>query len=182
MTVHGAVSSDQQLSRSYFIRASQVRKGSTAPTDATIGTTPTIGVLLFDATAETGSVFVTMPQNWDRTQDCGLTLYCALTSTRTNGESLDITLDYTVPVALTTGSGAGKTSTQKTASRTVTTAEGLAAGDVYPVSFTLESGDATNPFTSSDAVGFGLEIHLTNVTGVPAFHLLGIRLDYTASR
>ena len=182
MTAFGAVTSSTTLTRSAQIRGSQLRKGTTAPTDATIGTTPTIGVLLFDATAELGSAFLQMPSDWDRTQDCTLELICALVNVQTNADSLDWTLDYTVPIALTTASGVGKASTNLTASTVVTTANGLAVGDVYRTSFTLASADATNPFTDSNALGFALEIHLTNITEVIAIHLLEAMISYEATQ
>lgn len=180
MTAFGDVVGNTTLTRSVPVRGSQFRKGASAPTDATIGTTPTIGVLLFDATAETGSVFVEPPADWDRSQDCTLRLICALVNTETDADTLDWTLDYTVPLSLSTGDGVGRTSTSLTNSVSVTTANGLAVDDVYVASFTLASADATNPFSASNSVGFALEIHLTNITGVIAIHLIEAVLDYVA--
>lgn len=180
MTVFGAVNSSTTLTRSIAIRASQFRKGASAPTDATVGTTPTIGVLLFDAVAETGSAFIQLPADWDRSQDCTLRLVCSLVNTETNSDTLDWTLDYTVPLSLSTGNGVDRASTNLTDTVTVTTGNGLAINDVYEASFTLASADGTNPFSASNSVGFALEIHLTNVTGVIAIHIIAAVLDYVA--
>jgi hypothetical protein len=180
MTAFGDVAGNTTLTRSVQVRGSQFRKGASAPTDATIGTTPVIGVLLFDATAETASAFVEPPADWDRSQDCTLRLICSLVNAETNADTLDWTLDYTVPLSLSTGSGIDKTSTNLTDSVTVTTGNGLAAGDIYEASFALASADATNPFSSASSVGFALEMHLTNITGVSAIHLVEAVLDYVA--
>jgi hypothetical protein len=154
--------------------------GATAPTEVTIGTTPSVPALLFDATAELVSSFAQMPTNWDRTLDVDLVLAIELVNAQSNGEVLDITIDYVVSIQNSTGEGVAKASTQLLPTLTVTTANGLAAGDAYEVRATFDNADATNPFTSADAVGFGIEIHLTNVTDVAAFHLLSTCFSYTA--
>lgn len=166
------------LNNSIQIRGSQFRKGVTAPTDVTIGTTPTIGAVLFDATAELASAYMQMPDDWDRNVDCSLTLICSLVNGQTNNDSLDWTLDYTVPITLSTGNGVSKTSTNLTTSVAVTTANGLAVDDMYHAVFTLASADATNPFSDSNSQGFALEIHLTNVTQVAAIHLQAAVINY----
>ena len=44
----------------------------------------------------------------------------------------------------------------------------------------LAHDEATNPFDNGDAVGFGIEFHLTNLTGVGEFHLLSADISYQA--
>lgn len=178
MTTFGAVVSNSTLTQAIVIESNQFRLGVTAPTQETIGTTPTIDVLRFDAVGELASTFVMMPLDWDRSANVNVLLVCSLVNVELNADSLDWTLDYTVPIQLSTGSGVAKASTQVTFSQTVTTGNGLAIGDIYVPSVTLSAADATNPFTSSNAVGFALEIHLTNVVGVGAIHLLSACVGY----
>lgn len=180
MGAFGAVVSNTVLTRAIIVNGDQFRKGSTAPTDVTIGTTPTIDALLFDATNELASTFVMMPLDWDRSKDVNLFLVCSLAANETDSDSLDWTLDYTVPIQLSTGNGVARTSTQLTTTQTLTTANGLATGDIYVSSFTLASADATNPFSDADALGFALEIHLTNVATVAAIHLIAGCIGYEA--
>lgn len=171
MTAFGEVASNELLTRQLIFNIDQFRKGVTAPTDVTIGTTPTIPALRFAATNELVSLFVLMPINWDRTVDVQLLLTWSLAAGQINGDVLNITLDYVAPDELTTGAGAAKASTQVTGSITVTTGNGLAAGDIYQLIITLPRADATNPYTGTE-IGFGLEFHLTNVTGVASADLL----------
>jgi len=178
MTLFGEVNSTTDLDRVIQLSGRDWRKGTTAPTDAPIGTSPEIGVLLFDAVNELGSVYMSLPDDCDKTQDMRLDLDCSLVNIQLNNDSLDWTLDYTAPQALTTGAGIAKTSTQVTSSTTITTGNGLAVGDIYVASFTISAGDATNPL--ANAVGLALEGHLTNVTGVAAIHLLSAHLHYKA--
>lgn len=174
MTLLRDVAGNTPLANQLILDLVNFRKGVTSPTDSTIGTSPVTPTLLFAATNELVSTFLVMPPtNWDRTVDCTLVLIWALSVAETNGDVLSVTLDYTVPLKNTTGSGPGKASTQVLGTTTVTTADGLAAEDVYTTNMVLPSADATNPFTSDDAQGFSLELHLTNTVGVGAAHLLG---------
>lgn len=178
MAAFGEVASNQALDRTLTFFGENFRKGVTAPTDVTIGTTPTIAAIQFAATNELASVFVAWPIDMDRTVDVDLILVCSLAAVETNGDTLDFTMDYTAPVALATGSGVAKTSTQITAQTTVTTANGLAIGDIYTITFTLAAADATNPLASS--IGVAMEIHLTNTTGVGTIDIVGADLTYRA--
>ena len=54
----GQVPSNQALRHQVIISADQFRKGATAPTDVTIGTTPTISAQRFAAVNELASTFV----------------------------------------------------------------------------------------------------------------------------
>jgi uncharacterized protein involved in outer membrane biogenesis len=146
----------------------QFRKGATAPTDVTIGTTPTVPALLFDATGELVSLYHSLPQDLDTGHDVILRLQWSLAAVQLNGDTLDVTCDYTAPT-LTGGAGIAKTSTQITGQFTCVTGR-LAIGDLYTMDLTVPFGDATNPLAS--AVGVAFEFHLTNTTGVAACHLV----------
>lgn len=176
----GNVASNVALSRSLTLQASDFGRGVTAPTDATIGTTPTVQVVLFDAILELANVNITLPVDVDPSVDMQLVLVVALSATETNGDTLDWTCDYVTNSQNTTGDGPAKTSTQITASTTVTTGNGLAIGDVYTVTLTFDSGDATNPVDGT-TTALNAEIHLTNVTGVGEIHVIGADLNYEAS-
>jgi len=167
------------IDRQIILSIEQFRKGATAPSDVTIGTTPTIPALRFAATNELLSLFEVMPLNWDNTQRVEVILIWSLVSTEINGDAISMTMDYTAPQTLTTGAGIAKTSTQLTDDRAVTTGEGLAIGDLYSQVFTLAAGDATNPLTSADTIA--MEIHLTNLTGIASIDLVGACINYKAT-
>jgi len=175
----GAVNSSTTLTRSSRVSGSQFRKGASAPTDATSGTTPTIPVLLFDAIGELVSLYIPFPTNMDKTATMTLRLFVALSTTESDSDTLDLTTDYTAPLSLSGSNGVGKASTQITDSLTVTTANGLASGDMYELDIAFAPGDATNPTASAN--GLALEFHLTNVTNVGEFHLVGGEFIYTAN-
>lgn len=166
--------------RSVILTLDDFRKGTTAPTDATIGTTPTIPVLLFDATNELLSFHVVMPIDWDKTKDVSFDLIFSLVNTETDADTLSITIDYTTIFKNTTGAGVAKTSTQLTPTVDVTTANGLAIGDIYTMSATLAAADANNGFIRGDkSVGFCAEFHMTNIDEVEDIHFLGGCVNYT---
>ena len=133
--------------------------------------------LLFAATNELLTVGALMPFNWDRTVDVQLVLNWALAAVETNGDTLDITADYTVPLLNTATSGVDKTSTQVTGQITAITGR-LAIADTYQMTINLARADATNPYTSTDALGFAVEFHMTNTTGVGSAHFLGGCINY----
>jgi len=169
---------ESPLDRQIILTTTQFRKGATAPSDVTIGTTPTIPALRFAATNELLSILQVMPFNWDKTQDIELILIWSLVSTEINGDAISITVDYTATQFQATGEGIAKTSTQITDDLAVTTGEGLAIGDLYSHSITIAENDATNPLADADAVA--LEIHLTNLTGVASVDLVGACFNYKA--
>jgi len=166
------------LKRTARFGVANFRKGGTAPTDATIGTTPTIPVLLFDATNELITLTFIVPSDMNARVDFTLDLHFALIQTETNGTTADGTIDY---ISLDSDQGQlyTKTSTQITASTTVTTAKGLATATGYIMSFTIDADDSNNPaaLTNGEMI---FEFHLTNVTGVNAIHATGARINYTA--
>ncbi len=176
MTAFGGVLSSQVLSEQIIITAEQFRNGATAPTGVTIGTTPTVDALQFSATNQLVSTFFPLPFNMDRTVNPELVLIWSLAATEINNDTLDLTLDYTAPIDLSTGRGIAKASTQLTDALTVTTANGLAIGDIYSQTIAFAVGDATNPLAS--AIGLAIEFHLTNVTGVGTVDLIGACLGY----
>ncbi|MEE9312117.1 MAG: hypothetical protein V3V10_06845, partial [Planctomycetota bacterium] len=70
-------------------------------------------------------------------------------------------------------------STQITGQVTVTTGEGLAAGDMYDMTLTMLQNDANNP--AAGALGPALEFHLTNTTGVAAADLVAGCVNYRSN-
>ncbi len=178
MALFGDVLSNTELTRQIILTANQFRKGATAPTDVTIGTTPTVPALRFAATNELVSLFEVMPLNWDQ-GDVEIILIWSLAAGEIDADQLSVTVDYTAPIDLSTGNGIAKTSTQLTDDLLVSTANGLAAGDIYSQTFTLLAADATNPL--ANAVGFALELHLTNLVGVASADLIGACINYTAT-
>lgn len=166
------------LERTLHLSGDQFRKGATAPTDVTIGTTPTIPALLFDATNELASLYHSLPVDVDLTQDVILRLQFSLSSIEVNLDTCDFTCDYTAPT-LVTANGIAKASTSVTGQFTAVTGR-LAVGDMYTMDITFTAGDATNPLAT--AIGIAFEIHLTNVTGVADIHLVDGDFIYTALR
>jgi len=166
------------LERTLHLSGDQFRKGATAPTDVTIGTTPTIQALHFDATAELASLYHSLPADVDRTQDIILRLQCSLSAVEVNLDTCDFTCDYTVPT-LVGGAGIAKASTNVTGSFTAVTGR-LAIGDMYELDITFVAGDATNPLAA--ALGIAFEIHLTNTTGVGEIDIVDGDFIYTALR
>ena len=81
MTTFGAVDTEKTLTRSVILTIDDFRKGATAPTDDTIGATPTIATLQHNATNELTSCHVIMPADWDKTVDCTFDLVFALRAT-----------------------------------------------------------------------------------------------------
>jgi hypothetical protein len=167
------------VNRTLNLSGQNFRKGATAPTEVTIGTTPTVPALLFDATAELASTYVRMPGDFDPAVDLTLILTWSLVNSQSDSEVASITLNYVATEENSTGNGADKTSTQVLGTTTVTTGNGLAVNDVYTTSFTIDASDATNPLASAN--GLGVEIGLTNVTGVAAIHLLDASLEYAVA-
>lgn len=184
MTTFGAVDTEDTLFRVVPVDVADIRKGSTAPTDVTIGTTPVVAALLFDATAELASLNIVMSPDWDKAQDVSVVLVFALVNAQSDAEVLSVTFDYIRVKKDTTAEGvaAARTSTQVLATKAVATATGLAVGDVYLLTATLDKDDANNGWAADDdTVMIVAEFHLTNLTGVAAMHVLGARLLYESN-
>jgi hypothetical protein len=166
------------LERTLHLSGDQFRKGATAPTDVTIGATPTVTALHFALTTELASLYHSLPDDLDHTQDVILRLQMSLSAVETNLDTCDFTCDYTAPT-LVTAEGVAKASTQVTGQFTAVTGR-LAIGDLYEMDITFPAGDATNPLLT--ALGIAFEIHLTNLTGVGEIDILDGDFIYTALR
>ena len=180
MTAFGDVAANEALSEQIVLGINNFRKGVTAPADGTLGTTPTTPTILFASTLERLTVGVLMPFNWDRSVDVDLVLLWSLAVAETNADTLDVTVDYVVPIENSTGNGPNKASTQVTGQITATTGNGLAIGDVYAMTISLNRNDATNPYAST-GIGFVFELGLTNTTGVASAHFLAACIAYERS-
>ncbi len=177
MANFGTVPTNTQLDRQIVLTGGAIGRGSTAPTEVEIGAgPPTVQVLLFDAVGETVNIYQAHPFWVNTAANIELILVWQLVVGQTNGDTADWTLDYVAPIALSTGNGIGKASTQITAQTVVSTSNGLAAGDMYTSTFTFANGDGTNPLGSSN--GLGMELHLTNETGVGDIHLSAACFNY----
>lgn len=166
--------------RSVILTIDDFRKGATGPSDATIGSTPTIPVLLFNATNELLSLHVVMPIDWDKNNNCSIDFIWSLSASESNDDVLSVTVDYVAVQKNTTGAGIAKTSTQLTPTVTVTTANGLAIGDIYTMGTTLAAADGNNGFARDDkTIGLCFEFHLTNTAGVGEAHFVAACINYT---
>lgn len=175
MTNFGDVAGNTALVREIAIASSAFRKGSTAPTDVVLGTTPEVPALLMDATAELVDIGVVMPINWDK-GDIEVRLLYSLVAVQLNNDAMDMTCDY-VATRLAGGTGPTKAHTNISAQTLCVTGR-LAIDDIYEVVLSMAAADATNPL--ADAVSIHGEIHLTNLVGVAAIHLIAGRVRYTA--
>ena len=174
MSNFGDVSGDTTQLRQFIISANQFRKGTTAPTDVLIGTTPEVFALHFDATNELVTADVMMPRDVDFSVDPKLVLVVALSTSETDADTLDLTCDYTMVKAT---ESFAKTSTQVTGQTTVTTANGLTAGTCYQITFSFARADANNPF-DANVKSSVFEIHLTNTDEVGEFDLISACFAY----
>lgn len=179
MATQGQVAANQALTRHLDLNGTNWRQGVTAPDEVTIGTTPTVRALPFDAIAELIGTTFQMPVDWDDGTDPVLVLKWSLSVGETDLDVASWSCDYTVSRENSTGNGPGRASSTALGTTTVTTANGLAAGDEYTTEITLPRGDATNPIAAGDAVH--PEIHLTNLTGVGACELTDAYVRYEAA-
>ncbi len=181
MTAFGAVNTGTALTRSVILTIDDYRKGATGPSDVTIGLTPTIPALHFNATNELLSVHSVMPVDWDKDVNASIDFVWSLSTGQSNNDVLSITIDYVAIQKEISGAGIAKTSTQLLLTTTVTTANGLAIGDIYTMSATLDKDDANNGFSGGDGTtGFCFEFHLTNITGVTEADFIAGCVNYEA--
>ena len=179
MTDFGAVLSSVPLIRGPgHVGVEGFRKGSTAPTDVLVGTTPSTPALLFDATAELVSGSFELPVNYAG-GDVTFILYGALVNVQLNGDVWSWNVDYLAVTPGTTGEGITKASTNLTPSRTITTGEGLAVDDVYDLVITFSAADGTNPLSTAVKL-IVFEMGLANLTGVAAIHALHAVVEFDA--
>ena len=177
----GDVPANTTLLRSVILTIDDFRKGTTAPTDGEVGTTPAIATLRHNATNETTSSHVVMPADWDKSKNCSIDIIWSLRDVEVNNDVLSITIDYVTISKNTTGAGIAKTSTQLLPTVTVTTANGLAIGDIYSMGATLLASDSDNGFGVGDnAIGFCFEFHLTNLVGVVDIDAISGCINYEA--
>jgi len=180
MALFGAVNTSTSLSRVIIISGSDFRNGVTAPTDVTIGTTPTVPAKRFDAVAELATANIAMPFDFDPA-DVQLILIQSLLNIQINGDAVDWTCNY---IAVDNPSAAAhelftKTSTSATGSTTINTTNGLAVATQYTTSINLDVADGSNPL-SADTISLSVEIGLSNLVGVTGINLVAACLAYTA--
>lgn len=145
--------------------------GSTPPTAATVGTTPAMPALLFDATGETVSRGVRVPAGYSGDADLTLRLQFALVTSETAGDDINITLDL-VSVNTDSDEAVTQTSTQATVSHDLGAT--VTQDTVHTVDLTIDYDDANNPVAAGDWLV--LEFHLTNTTTVSSVHFVGGQL------
>lgn len=130
MSDSGEVLTPTRLDRTLQLTIQDFRPGAAGPTTVQLGTTPTVEALRFDAVGESATLFVPAATEKSSTPDAGsviIGLFVELVNAQSDGDTLDLVIDYTVPKF--GGGGVTKTGTQITPSMTVTTANGLAAGN-----------------------------------------------------
>jgi hypothetical protein len=164
--------------REIALQIDQFRKGATAPTDVTIGTTPTIPAFRLSRTTELISIYQIMPLNWDTTRDVSFLPIWSLVNPQVAGDQISVTMDYVATQVENPGSGIAKTSTQVTQNITLSDAQGVGVGDLYNGSIPILAADPTNPL--ANATHIGLEFHLTNLIGVAEIDFVGACITYTA--
>ncbi len=174
----GDIAGNVELNRQLVLPVENFRVGAIPPDENLRGTTPSVPVLTFDAVAESACTGFVMPIDWDN-GDFEIILEWALVNVQIDSDTLDVTIDYIAwEDPPNSGNNILKTSTQLTPQITVTTADGLAIGDVYRMGADVLAADADNPL--ANVGGFALEVHLTNITGVIAVDLLSVCISYTA--
>ncbi len=178
MTLARDVPGNTNLNRQFILPVENLRMGVTAPTQNLRGTTPSVPVLTFANVNELAGSAFTMPIDWDN-DTFNIIYEWALTAVQVNNDTLDVTTNY---LAWEDEDNAGnsvlKTSTALTSQVTVTTAKGLAIGDVYRMSDTVLAADANNPLANVN--GFAFELNLTNVAGVGSADLISVCISYIA--
>jgi len=168
-TEFGEVNSTTTLLRQQNLTLNDFRVGVTSPTETTVGTSPAVPVFLFDRVEELLNTAIPRPVDLDVSVNSKLVLIIALSAIQNDGDTLDLTFNY-VAVSQAQASNFAKADTVKTASLTVTTAGGLAVGDVYQFEVELEHGGGANPIDGTTS-SIEIEFHLTNETGVGEFYL-----------
>ena len=168
------------LTRAIHFDSGDIGKGATAPTETTIGSTPTVPVLLFDATNETANIVTSFRPDMNLGKSFTLRIQFALVNVQLDLDQLDVAIDYVVFRTGATGNGPNKTSTSLSASLQVATAEGLAIADVYSLGITIPFDDETNPLNATGAAGIAIEFSLANVAEVAAIHVIDADIEYAA--
>lgn len=167
---------------SRLIRSITITVGSISRSNlAFIGTTPAVPAAFSSTTAHYYRSNITMPLDWNKNEDVDIRYQIGPVFAETDGDEMSWTLDYIAMVKETTAKGPLKTSTQMTTDVTLTTAFGVAAGDIYDLVFTLDKDNSDNGWALGDkTVSIAFDLHLTNITDVQWVRVYGISLDYTA--
>ncbi len=157
------------------------RPGATPATIITPSTNPEADAWYFNATAESIRTYITMPVDWDKSQDVTLRMNVNTFGTDTDGQDLVTEIDYITTEVHVPGSGQyAKAGTSVFDTLTFTTAQGL-TDSTYYVDFGLDQDQATNGFTPGDTTdGFGIEFNMNSVAEISDIFVLGSKLIYTA--
>jgi len=179
MAEQGEVNTATKLKSQFALTIENFRVGVNAPSEELVGTTPGVPALRFNNVNNKVSVFMIKPVDIDVTQDSAVVLDFALVSGQTNGDVLSITLDYIVVETPGNVNALDQTSTQVVSTVTFTTANGLAAADMYRITFPIDANDATNPWANIEALCF--EFHMTNTSPVASIDFCTACLEYEAA-
>lgn len=138
--------------------------GTNPPTAVTVGTTPTIRGLLFDATNEKMSCAVVVPAGYSAAADCKLRVWGYLSAAETNSDTIDVAVQL-LSLQPDNGELATATSTQYTRSESIGTQSTQYA--LHKLDVTLTYNDATNPIAAGDILE--IEFALSSVASVAGF-------------
>lgn len=123
------------------------------PTATTVGTTPTVCGLLFDATNERMHISVPVPRGYSDDADLVLRVHFLLNATETANDTADFVVDL-VSQGRESSDAATKTSTQATVSHDI----GSNAGQYtyHAADIPIDFDDADNPVDAEDLLSFSL--------------------------
>lgn len=156
--MHG---SNAEFIRERHLAGSLDLDATNPPTAVTVGTTPTIRGLLFDATNEKVGMSFQVPDGYSADTDLFVEVACYLNAAETANDTIDATLDL---VSLTPNNNelANKTSTQATISHDI--GANTAQYSLHTFRFTIDYDDATNPVAAGDMLE--CEFALSSVASV----------------
>lgn len=131
------------------------------PTAVTVGTTPTIRGLLFDATNEKMSIAVPVPAGYSADADLKLRVWCYLNAAETASDTIDAAIQV-LSLQPDNGELATATSTQYTKSESIGAQNTQYA--LHKFDFTITYNDATNPVAAGDMLE--IEFALSSIASV----------------
>lgn len=134
------------------------------PTAVTIGTTPTIRGLLFNATNQKMSCAVVVPAGYSAAADCKLRIWGYLNSAETASDTIDVAIQL-LSLQADNGELATATSTQYTKSESIGAQNTQYA--LHKLDVVLTYNDATNPIAAGDLLE--IEFALSSVASVAGF-------------
>lgn len=164
------------IKRQFVIPAQNLTQGVTSPSINQRGPLA-VDVFNLRLVAEELKGDCAIPTQWDHS-DFEIVLDFALSDIQTNGNALDIDFNYQIWQAESPGNGQLKTVTNTTGQVIVTTANGLAIGDIYRMRIMLDANDGDNPLANADGMSFSL--NLSNILEVGEIDLKSVCLAYTA--